>query len=137
MRALKRLSEREEDKLRVLGQQRQELTDNMTQMRQQLEMLRNISQEYLVSTSVNALMWQNQRQLCHQLQPMDKTLQQRLGLMAMEKQRLDELWRAQFGKLQGLKWLIEKKQRTLIDEQARREQKACDDLAGQRFTMSA
>ncbi|BDM62727.1 hypothetical protein NFHSH190041_01790 [Shewanella sp. NFH-SH190041] len=133
MNALIRLSEREEDKLKQLGSQRQQLANQIHGMEQQLQLLRQLNDGYLGSSYHNSLLWQNQQQLTGQLEPMDKALARQISLHQVELSRIEKLWRAQLGRLQGLKWLLQHKRdqaRTLL---ARQEQKACDDLAGRRY----
>ncbi|MGI2258607.1 hypothetical protein [Shewanella sp. GXUN23E] len=132
MNALIRLSAREEDKLRQLGEHRRELGQRVAQLQQQLISLRQLSEEYQGGRHSHALLWQNQQQLCNQLEPMDKALERQLALTVLEQQRLDKLWQAQLGRWQGLNWLVQQKKQALQQWQARQEQKATDDLAGRR-----
>ncbi|MCL1038739.1 flagellar FliJ family protein [Shewanella corallii] len=130
MNAIQRLSEREEDKLRQLGERRRELGNKVSQLQHQLDTLRQLSLEYQGGDHANALLWQNQQQMCNQLQPMDKALERQLALTILEQQRLEKLWQAQLGRWQGLNWLVEQKKQALQQLQARQEQKVTDDLAG-------
>ena len=130
MNAIQRLSEREEDKLRQLGERRRELGNKVSQLQHQLDTLRQLSLEYQGGDHGNALLWQNQQQMCNQLQPMDKALERQLALTILEQQRLEKLWQAQLGRWQGLNWLVEQKKQALQQLQARQEQKVTDDLAG-------
>lgn len=132
MNAIQRLSEREEDKLRQLGERRRELGSKVEQLQLQLNTLRQLSLEYQGGRHCHALLWQNQQQLCNQLQPMDKALERQLALTILEQQRLEKLWQAQLGRWQGLNWLVQQKKLALQQLQARQEQKITDDLAGRR-----
>ncbi|GIU41479.1 flagellar FliJ family protein [Shewanella algidipiscicola] len=130
-RQLSRLCQQEEKKLAQLGQKRDEALRRMLQAQQQHQALSEMISDYSGRQyGSHPLLWQNATQMAQALEPMKSKLAQQQTLLQHEQARVDNLWRKQLGRQQGLKWLQQQTKEALLEQSMRQEQATLDDMAG-------
>jgi flagellar biosynthesis chaperone FliJ len=122
----------EDKKLARLGDQKKELHQRVETTVYQCQHLSKMIDEYRIcdNRGSNALLWQNASNMAQVLVPMTAKLVQKQALLQQEKHRLDYLWRRQLGRQQSIKWYQTQQNNDLLQREAAKEQKSCDDLAG-------
>mgnify|MGYP003112534229 CR=1 FL=1 len=137
MKQLLRLCQQEEKKLGQLGQQRSEAQNRINSLSQQKQLLSQMVKEYteLSSNALSPITLQNSAQMIEAITPMQKQLTRKQLLLQQEHQRMDNLWRQQLGRQQGIKWLYQERKQQQQALQERLEQKQQDDLAS-RYALS-
>ena len=137
MKQLLRLCQQEEKKLGQLGQQRSEAQNRINSLSHQKQLLSQMVKEYteLSSKALSPITLQNSAQMIEAITPMQKQLTRKQLLLQQEHQRMDNLWRQQLGRQQGIKWLYQEHKQQQQAQQERLEQKQQDDLAS-RYALS-
>lgn len=137
MKQLLRLCQQEEKKLGQLGQQRSEAQNRINSLSHQKQLLSQMVKEYteLSSKALSPITLQNSAQMIEAITPMQKQLTRKQLLLQQEHQRMDNLWRQQLGRQQGIKWLYQERKQQQQAQQERLEQKQQDDLAS-RYALS-
>ena len=137
MKQLLRLCQQEEKKLGQLGQQRSEAQNRINSLSHQKQLLSQMVKEYteLSSNALSPITLQNSAQMIEAITPMQKQLTRKQLLLQQEHQRMDNLWRQQLGRQQGIKWLYQERKQQQQALQERLEQKQQDDLAS-RYALS-
>ena len=137
MKQLLRLCQQEEKKLGQLGQQRTEAQNRIDSLSQQKQLLSQMVKDYteLSSTALTAITLQNSAQMIATIAPMQKQLTRKQLLLQQEHQRMDNLWRQQLGRQQGIQWLYQERKQQQQAHLERQEQKQQDDLAS-RYALS-
>ena len=137
MKQLLRLCQQEEKKLGQLGQQRSEAQNRINSLSHQKQLLSQMVKEYteLSSKALSPITLQNSAQMIEAITPMQKQLTRKQLLLQQEHQRMDNLWRQQLGRQQGIKWLYQERKQQQQALQERLEQKQQDDLAS-RYALS-
>ncbi|ABV85408.1 hypothetical protein [Shewanella pealeana] len=136
MKQLLKLCQQEEKKLGQLGLQRNNAQTRINDIEQQKQLLSQMVSDY-TQFSVKggtAMMLQNSAQMIQVIEPMQKQLLRKQLLLQQEHQRMDNLWRRQLGRQQGIHWLYQERKQQLQYQQDRQEQKQLDDLAGRYAT---
>jgi len=131
MKQLLRLCEQEDKKLGQLGLQRQEAQTKIERLSQQKQQLSEMLKQYTEQScrADNAFALQNNAQMIAAIAPMQTQLSRKQQLLQQERQRVDNLWRQQLGRQQGLKWLYQERKQQLQLFTDQQEQKQQDDLA--------
>ncbi|MGS0682049.1 flagellar FliJ family protein [Shewanella sp. 125m-7] len=136
MKQLLILCQQEEKKLGQLGLQRNNAQTRINDIEQQKRLLSQMVTDYtqLSVTGGTAMMLQNSAQMIQVIEPMQKQLIRKQLLLQQEHQRMDNLWRRQLGRQQGIKWLYQERKQEQQHQLDRQEQKQLDDLAGRYAT---
>ncbi|ACJ31711.1 Conserved hypothetical protein [Shewanella piezotolerans WP3] len=137
MKQLLRLCQQEEKKLGQLGQQRSEAQNRIDSLSQQKQLLSQMVKEYteLSCNALSPITLQNSAQMIETIAPMQKQLTRKQLLLQQEHQRMDNLWRQQLGRQQGIKWLYQERKQQQRAQLERQEQKQQDDFAS-RYALS-
>ncbi|WP_445946742.1 hypothetical protein [Shewanella sp.] len=122
----------EQKKLAKLGEQKQAAYKRVNTNQIQNQQLTQMITQYRSCDAHghNPLLWQNANNMAQVLVPMTAKLQQTHALLQQEQLRLEQLWRRQLGRQQGMKWYKEQLQNQAMIVADKLEQKTADDLAG-------
>lgn len=130
-RHLSKLRIQAEKKLALLGQKREDSSQNVQLNQQQHQALSQMIFTYRgTKEGANVLLWQNSASMAQALEPMRVKLAQKEMFLQQEQQRIERLWRKQLGRQQGLKWLEKQTHIQEMARVARTEQAIVDDMAG-------
>lgn len=131
MKAIQHLIKLEEKKLSVLGKQKNKIIEKKTVLLKNYETISFMLDEYQnnVKSSLIAIHLINQRNLFEQILPLKDNINKQLEFISIENNRLNDLWQKQLKKCQSLKWYIGEKEKFLLSQLNKQEQKTSDDLA--------
>ena len=137
MKQLQILCQQEEKKLSQLGLQKTTAQQQISRIEQQKQQLGQMISDYSQANSrcASAMLLQNNAQMCQVIEPMLKQLTRKQLLLQQEHQRMDNLWRQQLGRQQGIQWLYQERKQQQQAHLERQEQKQQDDLAS-RYALS-